>query len=195
MRRILIGGLAVLSLALLAHAGWIHAKGHLGQWLMARAWAESEPGIDVPEPWPGARTRPIARLVMPELQIDRLVLEGIDLPNLAWGPGLAKGYAGHRIIAGHRDTHFRFLGDLDPGDPLELRFRGKPTERWTVASMEVVDSRTRTLDLDAPGPLLTLITCYPLQTDLSATPHRLVVSAVPADAGQALAPENVAWRP
>lgn len=188
MRRWLATGLCLSALALLGHAGWIHGKGYLGQWLMARAWIEAEHNDgDVPEPWPGARTRPVARLVVPELKIDRLVLEGLDLPNLAWGPGSIEGAAGHRIIAGHRDTHFRFLGDLEPGDPLELRFPGRTVSHWTVDARRVVDSRHRLLDLDAPGPLLTLVTCYPLDAGMSETPHRLVINARPSRAGEELA--------
>ena len=191
MRRQLAAGFGLVALALAGHAGWIHGKGQLGQWLMNQAWIEAERnGEDVKTPWPGARTRPAARLVVPELEIDRLVLEGVDLPNLAWGPGLAEGSGGHRIIAGHRDTHFRFLGQLDRGDALELRFPDRSASRWTVESRSVVDSRERVLDLDAPGPLLTLVTCYPLDTSLRDTPHRLVVSALPADTegGPAWAP-------
>ncbi|MBY6205829.1 sortase domain-containing protein [Halomonas denitrificans] len=185
-------GMAVALLAaaslLLGHAGWIHVKGSIGQWLMERTWSMSERDGTEPElPWPGARTRPVARLFVPDLDVDRLVVDGIELPKLAWGPGLVTGHRDHHVIAGHRDTHFRFLGNLRTGDDVQLQFapvgatdaRPSGPSDWIVAGSKVVDSRTARIDLDAPGPRLTLVTCYPLDAGFAGTPLRLVVSARP----------------
>lgn len=180
--------LLAASTLLFGHAAWIHAKGFVGQLLMERAWSRAERTGDEPAlPWPGARTRPAARLIVPALDVDRLVLEGVDLPKLAWGPGLVSGQRNHHVIAGHRDTHFRFLGDLKPGDGVQLAFAhrrdeaptGPGTSNWVVAGANVVDSRTARIDLDAPGPLLTLVTCYPLDAQFGGTPLRLVITARP----------------
>jgi sortase A len=162
----------------LATAGWIQAKGWLGQALMERHWSA---GADQREalPWPGARTRPVARLRLPELQIDRLVVEGTATPGLAWGPGLAQGRRGHRVIAAHRDTHFAFLGRVRPGQSVELEEASGQISRWTVDELRVVDSRTTTLDLDAAGPRLTLVTCWPLNAVETGGPLRLLVRARP----------------
>lgn len=194
------GGLvlfAVLSaVVLLGQGGWIHAKGWLGQQLMARAWSSSiEHARDPRSPWPGARTRPVARLVVPELAIDRLVLDGIEVPGLAWGPGLVRGANGHRVIAGHRDTHFRFLGDLEPGQKLTLQPAGGPSIIWEIDDRRIVDSRIAAIDLDAPGPLLTLLTCYPLDGIEPGTPFRLVLRARPVDEPLRSSDEALAWEP
>lgn len=177
--------LALLAAALLiGHGGWIHGKGWLGQQLMARAWGEARAEGRTPDaPWPGARTRPVARLSVPELKIDRLVLEGADLPNLAWGPGMTLGSQGHRVIAGHRDTHFRFLGELAPGDHVQLESGEGEVLEWKVIRRSIVDSRTTAIDLEAPGPMLTLLTCYPLDGRDPGTPFRLVLAAEPLNAG------------
>lgn len=181
-------GLLVASLLLFGHAGWIHAKGLLGQLLLERSWSRAERHeVAPPLPWPGARTRPAARLLVPELAVDRLVLDGVELPKLAWGPGLVSGRDDHHVIAGHRDTHFRFLGDLQIGDGVQMalapgpnREAGRPARTdWVVAGSTVIDSRTSRIDLDAPGPLLTMVTCYPLDAEFAGTPLRLVVTALP----------------
>jgi sortase A len=139
-------------------------------------------------------------LVVPNLEIDRLVLDGAELPNLAWGPGMTRGAQGHRVIAGHRDTHFRFLGDLAPGQRLQLETGGGEIVDWQVVERRIVDSRTTSIDLDAPGPLLTLLTCYPLEGLDSGTPFRLVLAARPLGRTKALetktpVPEVLAWAP
>jgi sortase A len=170
--------LALVGLAETARFAWIQGKGWLGQSLMERAWVQADDAV--PSPWPDARTRPAARLFVPELKLDRLVVEGMATPNLAWGPGLATGDRGHTVIAAHRDTHFSFLGRLVPGHHVELARPGGATQRWRVTGRRIVDSRVTELDMAAPGPLLTLVTCWPIDAAESGGPLRLVVSAVPA---------------
>ncbi|MFU8878136.1 MAG: sortase domain-bontaining protein [Wenzhouxiangellaceae bacterium] len=182
-RRVVLIVLGVLAGWQLLSAGWVQARGLTGQWLMEKSWQQQEHGNPPGAPWPGARTRPVARLHVPDLAIDRLVVEGIETPNLAWGPGIATGESGHTVIAAHRDTHFRFLGRLEPEHRIELEYPAGQVGHWRVTSRHVVDSRTTAIDLDAPGPALTLITCWPLDAIETGGPLRLVVSAEPeADA-------------
>jgi sortase A len=195
-RGLLVGTALLVGALLLGHGAWIQAKGRLGQFLMARAWdASIERGQTPDAPWPGARTRPVARLVVPALDVDRLVLDGVDLPALAWGPGLVHGAAGHRLIAGHRDTHFRFLGDLAPGHRLSLEPALGPSMDWEVIDRSVVDGRITRIDLDAPGPLLTLATCYPVDGHHTNTPYRLIVRARPLENPAHTASGTTAWAP
>lgn len=178
--RLIIALLTLAALSQLAQSGWIQGKGLLGQWLMESTWAEAtESGASAP--WPGARTRPAARLFVPALRLDRLVVEGVETPNLAWGPGIETGTNGHVLIAGHRDTHFRFLGDLEQGHRIELEQPAGVFRSWRVLESRIVDSRTTRLDMNAPGPLLTMVTCWPIDAIEAGGPLRLVVSAVPID--------------
>lgn len=179
--RLVIGLLFAAGLLHLGEFGLVHGKGAIGQWLMERAWADGESSEAAPAPWPGARTRPAARLYVPELKIDRLVVRGFDTPNLAWGPGIETGPNGHTVIAAHRDTHFRFLGDLRAGHRIELEYPAGTVRNWQVLEREIVDAREARLDLAATGPLLTLVTCWPIDAPEAGGPLRLVVSAVPAE--------------
>ena len=178
--RLVIAMLTLAAFSQLAEFGWIQGKGVLGQWLMERSWTAGAQSGPVKSPWPGARTRPAARLFVPELELDRLVVEGVATPNLAWGPGIETGPNGHVLIAAHRDTHFRFLGDLEQGHRIELEQPAGVIKNWRVQESRIVDARTTRLDMHAPGPLLTLVTCWPLDAIESGGPLRLVVSAVPA---------------
>lgn len=178
--RLLVVALALAALTQIAQFGWIQGKGLVGQWLMESAWADAGQQPDA-SPWPGARTRPVARLYVPELEIDRLVVEGLETANLAWGPGIEYGRNGHVVIAAHRDTHFRFLGQLQPDHHIELEHPAGVIENWRVDDTRIVDARTTELDMDAAGPLLTLVTCWPIDAVAAGGPLRLVVSAVPAN--------------
>ncbi|MDT8449393.1 MAG: class D sortase [Wenzhouxiangellaceae bacterium] len=181
--RTLVIVLALAAIWQAAEFGRVQGKGMLGQWLMRTSWAASDEGNTPTDPWPGARTRPVARLFMPELKIDRLVVDGVETPNLAWGPGLQTGANGHTVIAAHRDTHFRFLGDLAPGQHIELEHPAGVIRSWIVDDTRIVDSRTTRLDMEAAGPLLTLVTCWPIDAIESGGPLRLVVTARPKQEG------------
>lgn len=181
MRRLAIALVLAVAGGQFASAGWIHAKAALGQWLLERAWTHRlETGTTV-APWPDAVSHPVARLRVPRLGIERLVLAGLDTPVMAWGPGSLLGREGHRIIAGHRDTHFAFLEKLRPGDRVGLQLPDGPMRAWRIRSIRVVDSRATALDLGAEGPLLTLVTCYPFDAATAGGPKRYVVQLRPLD--------------
>lgn len=179
MRRFLILSLLLVAAWQLGSAGWIQAKAGLGQWLLERAWQRALEGGEAVEPWPGAVSHPVARLRMPRLSIDRLVLEGLDTPVMAWGPGMAVGEGGHRVLAAHRDTHFSFLRAVEPGDRFELIDAEGRRQWWQVETIRVLDSRTTGIDLDWPETAMTLITCYPFDTPVAGGPERLVVRLRP----------------
>jgi sortase A len=184
MRRVPIALLISLAAWQLGSAGWIQAKAGLGQWLLERAWERTQARGEPAEPWPGAVSHPVARLRMPRLDIDHLVLEGLETPVLAWGPGMESGERGHRVLAAHRDTHFSFLRHIEPGDRFELIDVDGRRRWWRVARIEVVDARRTGLDLESPGERLTLVTCYPFDAPVSGGPLRLVVQLRPLDPAQ-----------
>lgn len=179
MRRMMIVALLLAAVWQLGSAGWIHAKAGLGQWLLERAWLRTLDREAAVEPWPGAVSHPVARLLMPRLSVDQLVLEGLDSPVMAWGPGMAVGRDGHLVVAAHRDTHFSFLRSIEVGDHFELVEATGRRRHWQVESIRVVDARQTGLDLDGPVETMTLITCYPFDTPVAGGPLRLVVRLGP----------------
>lgn len=178
MVSLLAGGLWQMG-----QGGLVQAKGLLGQLLLERAFAAADVSEPVQMPWPGAVSHPVARLHMPERGINRLVLDGADTPVLAWGPGLETGSNGHRMIAAHRDTHFRFLEHVEPGERLYLEMIDGTTEHWQVVSREVVDSRTTAIDMALDADQLTLVTCYPFTATTPGGPLRLVLTLIPIPIG------------
>ena len=186
--RRLLQGVLVAALAVglwqLGHGAWIYAKAHLGQLLLRRAWARTLAGESSVRPWPWADTWPVARLRVPAHGVDLIVLDGVSGRTLAWAPGHAGGSArpgapGTAIVSGHRDTHFRFLGRLQPGDEIVVDTPGRPSTRFHVREATVVDSRTAVLRA-ADGPALALLTCYPFDALRAGGPLRWVVTALPS---------------
>jgi sortase A len=148
-------GVAIVLLALLAvwetgHGVWIHAKAHLAQYLLQRAWSRTLAGEQNVKPWPWADTWPVARLRVPAHGVDLIVLDGVSGRTLAFAPGHATGgpapgAPGTAVISGHRDTHFRFLAALQPGDEILVETPGRPLARFRVVDTAVVDSRVAVL--------------------------------------------------
>jgi len=171
---------AFFSLIFIARALWIPAKAELAQWLIEHSWEQVLAGDEQARPWPWADTRPIGVLSVPGLDIRQMILEGNSGRNLAFGPVLldGSGQGQDLVISGHRDTHFRFLKELSPGDQLQIELRNR-VQTFEVSQVEVVDSRWRELVIKPGTSRLSLVTCYPFDSAFAGGPLRYVVTALP----------------
>jgi LPXTG-site transpeptidase (sortase) family protein len=129
---------------------------------------------------------PLARLHLPRLGLDLVVVEGVGAEQLRRGPGrMAQtaplGAVGNSAVAGHRYPGvFWDLDRLRPGDSVVV----ETAERWYVyrvsAALVVAPERTDVLDPRPAGSpagaerFLTLITCEPV----FSTARRLIRHAV-----------------
>ncbi len=152
----------------LAAGAYIPAKAALAQVLLDLAWSHTEDSGDRVRPWPWAETWPVARLTAPRLGADLIVLAGAEGAALAFAPGHVDGTAlppaaGNTVVAGHRDTHFRFLKDLRIGDELWLESADGERRRFNVTDARVVHEDDLGPLAPTPEPALTLVTCYPFE--------------------------------
>ena len=173
---------ALFSVLLVFQALWIPAKAELAQWLIEHSWQQALNGNEQARPWPWADTRPLGVLSVPGRNIRQMILEGNSGRNLAFGPVLLDGSGQGRdlVISGHRDTHFRFLQELLPGDRVQVQLRDR-TQVFEVSQLEIVDSRWNELVIEPGTSRLSLVTCYPFDTPLAGGPMRYVVTALPAE--------------
>lgn len=159
---------------------FITVKAQVAQVLLEQAWQKTLNGNSNAKPWPWADTSPIARLRVPNLGVDQIVLAGASGRNLAFGPShvLASDTAGNgtSIFSGHRDTHFKFLQKLEPGDMIFVENPDGSEYTYTVNNMEIADTRTTQLSLNN-GNSLVLVTCYPFNVIAPTGPLRYVVTA------------------
>lgn len=185
VHRLLGVGVALLAIAAalcLGDAARIHGKAWLGQWLLHRAWdAQRASGVPV-KPWPWADTFPVARLTVDGHDADVLVLAGASGRTLAWGPGhlddsAPLGSAGNAVLSAHRDTHFRFLRDVAPGDAVVVELASGARHRYRVREAYAADVQTLRLPRNTAVPTLTLVTCYPFDAIVPGGPLRYVVVA------------------
>ena len=165
-----------------AWAGWIHAKAILAQKLIASAWAQARDGGVSRRPWPGADTRPIARLTVPSRGVELFVLAGASGRSLAFGPGHVSGSArpgswGNVVIVAHRDTHFSFLREVALDEEIVLETGRNARSRYRVREVTIVDKGEARMMDAADSAQLTLITCYPFDAIQPGTPLRYVVIA------------------
>lgn len=197
MPKALVGyALFCLGGASAAFAGGRYALGEIQRQDARRAWNEREAQVVVAlarskadatqwtrELMPGA---PVARLRIPRLQLDEIVLEGVGDNALNAGPGRLTGSAfpgekGNSIISAHRDRHFSRLGGIQVGDTVVTE-TGWSETRWVVVSKRVIDADAPAL-FRTSDATLTLTTCWPIRYFGSA-PDRLIVTAKPLGSGK-----------
>jgi len=187
--RIFVALVLFAGVSLTARAMYLHAKADLASVLIRRAWNKTVADGQPHRPWPWADTYPIARLRIPRLGYDEVVLEGATPRTLAFGParlfsGAGLGEPGNVELAGHRTTWFRPLEDLEARDEIQVQWfdprRGKLRERtYIVDDIRIVTPEEVTLLTPASSDALTLITCYPFGRS-PRSPQRFVVLASPA---------------
>ena len=178
-RLVIVAGACMTGRAL-----YLHAKADLAGILIRRAWQETLRSGRPQPPWPWADTNPIARLAIPRIGYDEIVLEGATPRTLAFGParlmsGADVGQPGNLVLAGHRTSWFLPLQDVKVGDRIIVEWRGGG-RTYAVSEIHVVDPQdTRWLEPTSQDAL-TLVTCYPFGRG-PTSPQRYVVRALPVE--------------
>jgi sortase A len=178
----------IAGACLSGRAAYLDAKAGLAGVLIRRAWEQSVMAGEPRRPWPWADTHPVARLQIPRLGYDQIVLEGATPRTLAFGPahmlsGAGLGRPGNLLLAGHRTSWFRPLAGIAKGDEIRIEwFAGRHGQvqerRYVVEMIRVVDPEDVTLLAPTPEDALTLITCYPFGRG-PRSPQRYLVRASP----------------
>lgn len=172
---------SIIGLTLFGQGAYIHAKAMVAQVLLEHAFATSIVSGQTVKPWWWADTWPVARIEVKRLQASAIVLDGSSGQALAFGPGHVEntpnaGEPGIAVYSAHRDTHFRFLGDVIVGDEIEVARRDGKSFRYRVTGTSVVRFDASGIDALADRSELALTTCWPLDA-LTPGPMRYVVHA------------------
>jgi sortase A len=185
-----VGGALVLGYVGIRYAsGALRADSVRRQWeerqamatvARARANASAETMSAVERVAVGA---PVARLRIPRIRLDEIVVEGVGDDELNAGPGHLPGSAlpgmsGNAVISAHRDRHFSRLDELQLGDTIRTE-TSQSSDAWVIVARRVVGRDTPAL-FKASEPLLTLTTCWPVRY-FGDAPDRLVLSAKPLE--------------
>jgi sortase A len=143
---------------------------------------------------PVATGSPVARLRIPSLGLDRIVVEGVGTAELRRGPGhypgtSRPGEAGNVAIAGHRTTYGAPFGDvhlLRASDRITLDTVDGRSIHYEVIGTEIVSPGEVSVLADKGDDRLTLTSCHPRRS----ARRRIVVSArrVAGDVAEPVAP-------
>lgn len=136
-----------------------------------------QPVISRPEP----TTETATSLIIPALNLDSSIVQGVDMEALKLGVGqLPNGVnpgdqAGNLVLGAHNDIYgqiFRDLDQLQVGDQFQI---GTRTEifTYTVTDTLIVEPNEVWVLDNRGGPTATLFSCYPYQVNS----HRIVVFA------------------
>ncbi len=187
----LIGGLAIGwylfvwadTLAYQAYQNWRFEHAQQNPSVVGRPYGRGIPLRPVKAgmiPGSSAAGAAIGRISIPRISLSAMVLEGTDNKTLRRAVGHISGSAlpgepGNIGLAGHRDTFFRNLREIFPGDVITLA-TPEGSYSYRVDWLRVVGPEdTRVLDA-SPHAKLTLVTCYPFNF-VGAAPKRFIVSA------------------
>ena len=122
----------------------------------------------------------VGKLEVPRIGISVIVLQGMEEDTLIVGAGHVPGTPlpgaeGNVVIAAHRDTFFRHLGDVRSGDIIELKEPGHEY-RYQVRFTAVVGPKDTWVLQPTRKETLTLLTCYPFHV-VGPAPDRFVIRA------------------
>jgi len=192
LRRVLGSGLYAAGAGLLLYSAATLVRGALARDNVRSAWeqlearrvvADAGASFAVTAPTSFVAGAPLARLVIPGIGLDEIVVEGVDGTALNAGPGHLVGSAlpgesGNAVISAHRDRHFNALDRITVGDTVVTETLGGRVT-WVVASRRVVGRGMPAL-YHTQTAVLTLTTCWPVRYFGSA-PDRLLITAHPVE--------------
>ena len=128
------------------------------------------------------RGTPVARLVIPAIELDEIVTEGVGPVELNGGPGhfpgsVLPGDGGNSVLSAHRDRHFSRVGELAVGSAIRTETRERKVD-WIVTERRIVSKDSPAL-FEESEATLTLTTCWPIRY-FGPAPDRLLIIAKPA---------------
>ena len=122
----------------------------------------------------------IGRIEIPRLGVSAVIRAGSDARTLRLAVGYIPGTSlpgerGNFGLAGHRDTFFRKLRDINPDDEIRVTTRDG-VFHYYVQRTNIVQPKDVWVLNPTSYPALTLVTCYPFNY-IGSAPQRFIVRA------------------
>jgi LPXTG-site transpeptidase (sortase) family protein len=123
----------------------------------------------------------VGKVEIPRLQLSAIVFQGADDPELNEGVGHVEksalpGQKGNVVLAGHRDSFFRGLRNIERGDTIRITSESG-VSIYSVKATEIVEPTDVGVMAPTPDEEVTLITCYPFYF-VGHAPKRFIVHGV-----------------
>jgi sortase A len=193
LETIVLAGILLVALAGLMLVGkgfYMKAKAEVSQVLLKRSFTAQLSGETNAKPWPWADFSTEAEITAPRIGETAVVLSGASGEALAFGPARlantpAPGEPGTSVIAAHRDTHFRWLKDVKPGDLLVITRKDGTSLTFRAGVSRIARWDASGINADAPGRNLALATCWPFDATEQGPLRYIVDAELVPDAVQA----------
>jgi sortase A len=122
----------------------------------------------------------IGTISIPRISTTLPIIEGTSAKELKRGVGhyihsVIPGVENNSVLAGHRDSVFRRLGEVKIGDLITVT-DGYGTFTYEVQKIRIVKANDLTVIVPTIDSTLTLSTCYPFSY-IGAAPKRYIVQA------------------
>lgn len=200
-KRVLAAGLSVMAAGMLITAGWLAGYPFYTDWRAAQKQEQLSASFGTASTKAAFVQRSIqdgralTRILIPRLNVDTMVVEGVSLKALSAGAGHyprtpLPGEAGNVGIAGHRTMYgkpFSQLQEMATGDRITLITPMAQYVYEVIPSFEghanpwVVHPNDSSVLTPTSEPMLTLTTCHPRGSDK----QRMVVRAKLVGMGEA----------
>lgn len=193
LETVVLAGILLVALAGLMLVGkgfYMKAKAEVSQVLLKRSFTAQLSGETNAKPWPWADFSTEAEITAPRIGETAVVLSGASGEALAFGPARlantpAPGEPGTSVIAAHRDTHFRWLKDVKPGDLLVITRTDGTSLTFRAGVSRIARWDESGINADAPGRNLVLATCWPFDATEQGPLRYIVDAELVPDAVQA----------
>jgi sortase A len=145
------------------------------------AAATSEPSAPLKKIALAARPDfPLGRIEIARIGLAAMIMEGVDAGTLRHSVGHIPrtplpGQQGNVALAGHRDTFFRPLRNIQNDDEITLTTLDG-SYRYRVDLISIVEPRDVGVLKNTGENILTLVTCYPFHF-IGSAPQRFIVRA------------------
>lgn len=155
----------IASVVMAMCALWLPVKAWLAHELITYSWQHYRATGQALKPWPWADTSAVAQLHFTRLEQKVTVLSHADNTALAFSAAAVAPF--NRLestsliaIAGHQDSHFALLADVQLGDEILLSTANGNELRYRVSAHDIVPQHS-VLNIRPDQLGLVLITCYP----------------------------------
>ena len=174
--------LVVFGLIGIAKASMQPIKAIIGQHYLEVAWKESLKANKLSKPWRSADFYMIGELTVPKLKISRVILNSASGEAMAWGIGRVSNAQSSSkskpiILAGHRDSHMKFMSKLNIGDKIELIMSDRVLKTFIIYKTDITKKPELVMSaFNSENESLILTTCWPFNSQKPGT-ERYIVTA------------------
>lgn len=171
----------IIALGTLAKGLYMPTKALLAQQLLNFAWARHLQDGELHKAWPWADSEPLAQLKIAG-QSPLIILAGATGNNLAFAPTWMRSSApfnqnGNSVLFGHNDSHFNSLKDTQLEDEIRITTYADTLLTYQVIETKIVNEQDVSVLENNGQEQITLITCYPFDSNIVNSDLRYVVIA------------------